>query len=1065
MTAPCSAKDSSPSLAESLAPGGVAVVLTKAPLPETFSLVEKKPFTVQVLLPESTPREKVDDVRRQLAEVGTYGKSSARSMASHPLPYAENLVNAILMDDTAGKLVATKHLKECRRVLAPLGILVMEFSDTHPAPKSIEQLVKDIGLHVLECSRHRIVVKKPWPKNIDEWTHHLHGPNGNPVANDTVVGPPEHYQWISTPEWMRSHESDSSIRGVVTAGARFFCFVDEAPTSLVGPKSPPDQWSVVAQDAFNGVELWKVPIENWGWRQWKPSWFTPRPGVIPLNLDKRLVATDKHVYATLGFRAPVSRLDAETGALLKEYPQTARASEILVLEGDEHHPERLVVTVLEEGFDTARVQLIDADSGELLWTSENAYRGTTTDYYRFTAMRGKVPPADVDPTLDIATDGKIVALLDQEEVVGLDFKTGKQLWRTTFPLVPADFHAGRIDAEHKVWTGTMIVLDDVVIHASPHQLAGFSAESGKLLWTQPKQYLGHLWYEWKDVFVIDGLVWTWSAEVEKEPLLVNGKASGASRFPVAVNGYDLHTGKKVESISLGKIFKTHHHHRCYRNKATLRYILASRRGTEYVDLKEGMHTVHNWVRGTCHMGMMPANGLQYAPPHPCVCYSQEKINAMNALAPARPRGPLPTWSPKNTRLEKGPAYGKVATSAAKPSKQDWATWRGDSLRSGSVETTLPADLAKKWEVGVGGRLAAPVSAAELVFLPAIDAHQLTAFDAASGKRRWTFTAGGRIDTPPTWHEGAILFGSADGWVYCLRANDGQLVWRFRAAPLERQIGAFGQLESAWPVHGTVTVVDDIAYFAAGRCSHLDGGVMLCGIETKTGTLRHHRLLEGPDYNVENIEQNYRLPQGDLPDILQSDGEVLFMRENVYDMQLAELPRPPKEAAPRVSTTSGTFLDETYFKRLPWKLEQSGHARMIVHDRYEAFCLRMFDSLQGLNPEVYFTPGEKGYLLYSIDSGDGEKRWSHRIHLRVNSMALTDNFLLVAGAPDVVDPKDPLGAFEGRKGGRWLAIDRNSGEKVWETELESPPVYHGLIAAGGQAYLSTRDGRLLCFGKK
>lgn len=51
----------------------------------------------------------------------------------------------------------------------------------------------------------------------------------------------------------------------------------------------------------------------------------------------------------------------------------------------------------------------------------------------------------------------------------------------------------------------------------------------------------------------------------------------------------------------------------------------------------------------------------------------------------------------------------------------------------------------------------------------------------------------------------VLFGSRDGWVYCLQASDGQLVWRFRAAPEERKMMAFEQLESTWPVHGSVLV--------------------------------------------------------------------------------------------------------------------------------------------------------------------------------------------------------------------------------------------------------------------
>ena len=61
----------------------------------------------------------------------------------------------------------------------------------------------------------------------------------------------------------------------------------------------------------------------------------------------------------------------------------------------------------------------------------------------------------------------------------------------------------------------------------------------------------------------------------------------------------------------------------------------------------------------------------------------------------------------------------------------------------------------------------------------------------------------------------MLFGSADGYVYCLRASDGELVWRFRGAPRDERLVAFEQLESLWPVHGTVLVQDGAAYFAAG----------------------------------------------------------------------------------------------------------------------------------------------------------------------------------------------------------------------------------------------------------
>ncbi|MCD6508161.1 hypothetical protein J7M22_16255 [Candidatus Poribacteria bacterium] len=114
-------------------------------------------------------------------------------------------------------------------------------------------------------------MRKPWTPDIDEWTHYLHGPDSNPVANDKVVGPPKHYQWIAGPLWFRSHDTDSSVTAIVTVLGRIFYLVDEAPISLTGDHPLPDRWFLVAQDAFNGVLLWQVPIERWGWREWKES--------------------------------------------------------------------------------------------------------------------------------------------------------------------------------------------------------------------------------------------------------------------------------------------------------------------------------------------------------------------------------------------------------------------------------------------------------------------------------------------------------------------------------------------------------------------------------------------------------------------------------------------------------------------------------------------------------------------------------------------------------------------------------------------------------------------------
>jgi outer membrane protein assembly factor BamB len=107
-------------------------------------------------------------------------------------------------------------------------------------------------------------------------------------------------------------------------------------------------------------------------------------------------------------------------------------------------------------------------------------------------------------------------------------------------------------------------------------------------------------------------------------------------------------------------------------------------------------------------------------------------------------------------------------------------------------------------------------------------------DAKSGKTNWQFTAGGRVDSPPTYYAGLLLFGSADGYLYCLRSSDGELCWRFLAAPNDQRLTSFEQVESVWPVHGSVLIADGVAYFVAGRSIFLDGGLHLWRLNPKTG---------------------------------------------------------------------------------------------------------------------------------------------------------------------------------------------------------------------------------------
>ncbi|MGH7342860.1 MAG: PQQ-binding-like beta-propeller repeat protein, partial [Candidatus Rokuibacteriota bacterium] len=161
-----------------------------------------------------------------------------------------------------------------------------------------------------------------------------------------------------------------------------------------------------------------------------------------------------------------------------------------------------------------------------------------------------------------------------------------------------------------------------------------------------------------------------------------------------------------------------------------------------------------------------------------------------------------------------------------------------------IAAPLEGPLAADWKANpfVRGPLTPPVAAGGIVVVAAPDRHRVTALDASTGKLRWSFTAGGRIDTPPTLDRGRCLFGAHDGSAYCLSASDGSLLWRFRVAPRDARIPSYGQLESPWPVPGSILVDDGTAYAAAGRHPMSDGGVHVVALRAATGELVWRRIL-------------------------------------------------------------------------------------------------------------------------------------------------------------------------------------------------------------------------------
>jgi outer membrane protein assembly factor BamB/SAM-dependent methyltransferase len=1028
----------------------------------------------------------VNSARDHIQSLGLYGAVSVDRLQSNRLPYVDNLVN-LVVSEKLGKIA----INEVMRVLAPDGVAYI---------KNADRWAK---------------IVKPRPDQIDEWTHFLYDSTNNAVSNDIIVGPPNQLQWVAGPGWARSHDHLASVSAAVCCGGRIFYIVDEGPITAVVLQP---NWYLVARDAFSGVFLWKRPIPKW---QWHLRGF--RSG--PSDLARRLVAVGERVYVTLDIAGPLSALDAATGETVKTYEDTEATLEVLysqgklfVVAGDvaqqkaaalaQSQPDRPGFAPVHaqrpaylERPPSKRIVALNAETGRILWT------------------RSDTDTRELMPTT-LAVKANRLFFQSPDEIICAEALSGKDIWRAKRPT----------SRSRPTWSApTLVVYGNVVLSADraiaekkTHdedaqrkvewiassaggrapvgELIAFSAIDGRRLWSSKSR---ECYNAPVDVLVADGLVWTGSIVRASDPGVTEG--------------LDPKTGQIRRTRPKDQTFFTAGmgHQRCYRNKATNRYLIFGRSGVEFIDLATGKAIPNHWVRGACQYGIVPCNGLLYAPPHSCACFITAKLNGFNCLAP-RPLAKRTSGSKSQPRrrLEKGPAYTVVRTSSAQSdSANDWPTYRHDIQRSGFTKAPVPADLKSMWQTQLSGKLTSPVIAQGNIFVASVDTHTVHALEANEGKPLWNYTAGGRIDSPPTVYKGRAFFGCADGYVYCLRASDGALAWRFRAAPNDRRIVAYGQLESAWPIPGSVLVHNDVVYCTAGRSSYLEGGIRLCRLDIETGKILSETIIDDRDpntgYQRKGVVHGTNIP-GALPDVLSCDGSSIYMRHRRFDLE----GQPQSPEVTHLFSAAG-FLDDTWWHRTYWLVgttmgsnyggwprvgNQVPAGRLLVLDDSSVFGFGRDHYIHhgahvGIDGATvfHFNPNRDAqhrfthYQAFAISrQGPAQKqqagkaaskrsrpaesqttkeyRWTQQLGVLARALVLANDTLFLAGPPDIFSCDEPAAALEGKKGGLLCVLSAANGTELAKYDLDSPPVFDGMAAAGGHLYIVTIDGKVRCFGQ-
>jgi outer membrane protein assembly factor BamB len=190
---------------------------------------------------------------------------------------------------------------------------------------------------------------------------------------------------------------------------------------------------------------------------------------------------------------------------------------------------------------------------------------------------------------------------------------------------------------------------------------------------------------------------------------------------------------------------------------------------------------------------------------------------------------------------------------------EWPMWRYDAGRSASADINIPENPILIWTRQLEepkrcwpfqyeeyytsgnpsqiGKLSFDISYEPVIgegklFVPSMVSDRITAYSTDSGKELWRYYAAGPVRFAPVYDAGRVYFISDDGYLYCLKAKTGKLIWKYKGCYSSRMVLGNERIISLWPSRGGPVIKDGIIYFASGVIPF--EGTFIHAVDARTG---------------------------------------------------------------------------------------------------------------------------------------------------------------------------------------------------------------------------------------